>query len=158
MDQAVTVNHQWGFFFFIQQHQAEKTEPVWTSQESENCSFCIKILSHTITNHAIYSGLKNSLHPKFAYNLRAFGNSPRLSNESSYTSINFFSSTKWHGHQVTPVSLGCDAQVDNVLPCSPVDEVIIRLLLLAMQKLCTANTCGIGKQETEGSRAHEKKK
>lgn len=81
-----------------------------------------------------------------------------------------FFSQQWHAQQVTPVSLGCDAQADNVFPCCAINEVIVWLLLLVIQKLRTANTggignantCGIGKrfpalsgQETKGSREHE---
>lgn len=149
-------------FFSLQQYQAKKTAPVWRSQESEDWNFCIKILSHTISNQDIHSGLKNSLHAKFPYNLRALCNSLRLSNVPIYTSTNSFLqlTVAW----TTPFPLGCDAQVDNAFPCYAADKAIIQLLLLVMPKLCTANTCGTGKcvsqlsvQQTEDSRAYEEK-
>lgn len=50
-------------FLFIQQLQAEKTEPIWRSQESEDCSFCIVLLSLRVANQTAFC-TENFIPPK----------------------------------------------------------------------------------------------
>lgn len=168
-------------FLFIQHLQEEKSEPVWRSQESEDCTFCTVLLSHTVDNQiANIFGTEKS-HP--TYNVLTTWEIsltvPGLSNVDIYTWRNYFSSTdqnkilflkrcnlEWHWHQATPVSLECDAQLNSIFHSYIVEEVTIWLPILTTKKLCTANTCGRGKEGisqlflcmTQKSRIHKRTK